>query len=138
MVDQVLDLAGALALTLGAFFCLAAAVGLVRFPDVMTRMHAATKPSVFGLILVLVGVTLSLRDWKAFTLLGLAVALQVLTAPVSGHLVSRTAYRDGIWDAENAAADDLAADTVPEPPQPPDVTPPTAGQRPLRPPGEPE
>lgn len=113
--DQALDLAGALVLALGAFFCLAAAVGLVRFPDVMTRMHAATKPSVFGLILVLVGVTLSLRDWKAFTLLGLAVMLQVLTAPVSGHLVSRTAYRDGLWDADHAAIDELATDTPPDP-----------------------
>lgn len=118
--DQFLDLAGAVVLAIGAFFCLAAAIGLVRFPDVMTRMHAATKPSVFGLILVLVGVTLSLRDWKAFTLLGLAVVLQILTAPVSGHLVSRTAYRDGAWDAEHAAVDDLAADSLPEQDRPRD------------------
>lgn len=110
-LEQGLDLAGAGVIALGAFFCLAAAIGLVRFPDVMTRMHAATKPIVFGLILVLVGVTLTLRDPKAFSLLGLAVLLQTLTAPVSGHLVSRTAYRDGEWDAENATADDLAADT---------------------------
>ena len=114
MTEQIFDLAGAIVLAIGAFFCLAAAVGLVRFPDVMTRMHAATKPSVFGLILVLVGVTLSLRDWKAFTLLGLAVVLQILTAPVSGHLVSRTAYRDGVWDAEHAVVDDLAADGLPD------------------------
>lgn len=110
-LDQVLDLAGAVVIAVGAFFCLAAAIGLVRFPDVLTRMHAATKPIVFGLILVLVGVTLSLRDPKAFTLLGLAVLLQMLTAPVSGHLVARTAYRDGEWDADDAVVDDLAADT---------------------------
>jgi multicomponent Na+:H+ antiporter subunit G len=110
-LEQILDLAGAVVIALGAFFCLAAAVGLVRFPDVITRMHAATKPVVFGLILVLVGVTLSLRDPKAFALLGLAVLLQMLTAPVSGHLVSRTAYRDGEWDADSAVVDDLHADT---------------------------
>ena len=110
-LEQILDVAGAVVIAIGAFFCLAAAVGLVRFPDVMTRMHAATKPIVFGLILVLVGVTLSLRDPKAFSLLGLAVLLQMLTAPASGHLVSRTAYRDGEWDADSAVIDDLAADT---------------------------
>lgn len=109
--EQVLDLAGAVVIAIGSFFCLAAAVGLVRFPDVLTRLHAATKPIVFGLILVLVGVTLTLRDPKAFTLLGLAVLLQTLTSPASGHLVSRTAYRDGVWDAENAVADDLALDS---------------------------
>jgi len=110
-LDQILDLAGAVVIAFGAFFCLAAAVGLVRFPDVMTRMHAATKPIVFGLILVLIGVTLTLRDPKAFSLLGLAVLLQMLTAPAFGHLVSRTAYRDGEWDAEGAVVDELAADS---------------------------
>lgn len=109
-VDQILDLAGGIVLALGAFFCLAAAVGMVRFPDVMSRMHAATKPSVFGLILVLVGVTLSLRDAAAACLLLLAVTFQMLTAPVSGHLVSRTAYRNGDWDADRAVVDDLARD----------------------------
>ncbi|MGB7962623.1 MAG: monovalent cation/H(+) antiporter subunit G [Propionicimonas sp.] len=108
--EAVMDLLGGLCLVCGAFFCLAAAVGIVRFPDVMTRMHAATKPSVFGLILVLLGVTLSLRDPKVFTLLSLAVLFQIMTAPVSAHLVSRTAHRGGLWDAEHAVVDELADD----------------------------
>ncbi|MFZ0529668.1 MAG: monovalent cation/H(+) antiporter subunit G, partial [Propionicimonas sp.] len=108
--DLVLDLLGALSLAAGALFCLAAALGLVRFPDPLTRMHAATKPSVFGLLLVLLGVTLTLRDPKVFTLLTVAVLMQVMTAPVSGHLVSRTAHRTGQWDAEHAVLDELAAD----------------------------
>lgn len=108
--EAVMNLLGGLCLVCGAFFCLAAAVGIVRFPDVMTRMHAATKPSVFGLILVLLGVTLSLRDPKVFTLLTLAVLLQIMTAPVSGHLVSRTAHRGGMWDADHAVVDELADD----------------------------
>lgn len=108
--DLVLDYLGALSLAAGAVFCLAAALGLVRFPDPLTRMHAATKPSVFGLLLVLLGVTLTLRDAKVFTLLTFAVLMQVMTAPVSGHLVSRTAHRSGQWDAEHAVVDELAAD----------------------------
>lgn len=110
--EAVMDVLGALFLALGAFFCLAAAVGVVRFPDVMTRMHAATKPSVFGLILVLLGVTLTLRDPKVFTLLALAVLMQIMTAPVSGHLVSRTAHRGGLWDADHAIIDELADDNA--------------------------
>ncbi|MEA4943021.1 MAG: monovalent cation/H(+) antiporter subunit G [Propionicimonas sp.] len=112
--EQILDLAGAVVLALGCLFCLAAAVGLVRFPDVLTRMHGATKPQVFGLILVLTGVTLSLRDGRVFAFLSLAVLMQVLTAPVSGHLVSRTAHRNGDWDAEHAVVDDLARDIAAE------------------------
>lgn len=109
-LEAFLDGAGAVIVTLGCLFCLAAALGLVRFPDVLTRMHAATKPQVFGLILVLVGVTLSLRDAKAFTLLGVAVVLQILTVPVSSHLVSRAAHRNGEWAAEDAVIDELARD----------------------------
>jgi multicomponent Na+:H+ antiporter subunit G len=110
--EALMDLLGGLCLVCGAFFCLAAAVGVVRFPDVMTRMHAATKPTVFGLILVLLGVTLSLRDPKVFTLLTLAVLLQIMTAPVSGHLVSRTAHRGGHWDFDHAVVDELADDNA--------------------------
>ncbi len=121
-MTEVLDYAGALALLAGALFCFAAALGLVRFPDVLTRMHAATKPSVFGLILLLTGVTLILRDPKVFTMLSLAVLMQVLTAPVSGHLISRSAHRSGQWDAEHAAVDELAddqpSDQQTEPPGP--------------------
>lgn len=109
-LDAILDIAGAVIVALGCLFCLAAALGLVRFPDVLTRMHAATKPQVFGLILVLVGVTLSLRDAKAFTLLGVAVVLQVLTVPVSSHLVSRAAHRNGDWAADDAVIDELTRD----------------------------
>lgn len=120
--EQVMDLAGVLVIAVGAFFCLAAAVGLLRFPDVMTRMHAATKPSVFGLILVLLGVALTVREVGVFALFALAVLLQVMTAPVSGHLVSRTAHLSGQWDAEHAVLDELADDQSSADPPPPDAT----------------
>ena len=93
--ELVMDYLGALCLAAGALFALAAAVGLVRFPDPLSRMHAATKPAVFGLLLVLLGVALTLRDPKVITLVTFAVVMQVMTAPVSGHLVARTAHRTG-------------------------------------------
>ncbi|MGC3994241.1 MAG: monovalent cation/H(+) antiporter subunit G [Propionicimonas sp.] len=108
--ELVMDVLGALCLLGGAVFALAAALGLVRFPGPLTRMHAATKPAVFGLLLVLAGVSLTLRDPKVITLLTLAVLLQVMTAPVSGHLVSRTAHRTGQWDRERIGIDQLAED----------------------------
>ena len=122
---ELLDVVGALLLAAGAFFCFAAALGLVRFTDPLTRMHAATKPSVFGLLLLLTGVSLVLRDLAVVAMLGLAVALQVMTAPIAGHLVSRSAYRRNEWGAEHAAVDELAEDN-------------DAGRTdgPLRPPGD--
>ena len=46
----VLDVAGAVCLLLGSFLCLAGAIGLLRFPDTLSRLHAATKPQTLGLI----------------------------------------------------------------------------------------
>jgi multicomponent Na+:H+ antiporter subunit G len=108
--ELVMDYLGALCLAAGALFALAAAVGLVRFPDPLSRMHAATKPAVFGLLLVLLGVALTLRDAKVITLVTFAIVMQVMTAPVSGHLVARTAHRTGQWDSEHAVVDELADD----------------------------
>jgi multicomponent Na+:H+ antiporter subunit G len=108
--EAIMDILGAVVLAIGALFSLAAGLGLVRFPDPVTRMHAATKPAVFGLLLVLAGVALVLRDAKVTTLLSVAVMMQILTAPVSGHLVSRNAHRSDAWDADGAGIDELAAD----------------------------
>ncbi|MDN5571135.1 MAG: monovalent cation/H(+) antiporter subunit G [Propionibacteriaceae bacterium] len=104
------DIVGAALLCIGAFFCLAAAVGIVRFPDVLTRMHAATKPQVFGLMVALLGVAISLRTWHGWALCLLVIVLQISTAPTAGHMVSRTAYRTGQWDEEHAEIDELAID----------------------------
>lgn len=110
MTGAVLDVLGALCVLLGAFLCLAAAVGLVRFPDVLSRMHAATKPQTLGLILVATGVELSLRSWAAFGTVVLIAVLQLTTAPVAAHLVSRTVYRSNQVRRDLLDRDDLAED----------------------------
>jgi multicomponent Na+:H+ antiporter subunit G len=89
----VLDAAGGLCLLLGAFMCLAGAVGLVRFADTLSRLHAATKPQTLGLILVLMGLALTLRTWAAVTTLVFVGATQFFTSPVTAQLVGRSAYR---------------------------------------------
>ncbi len=108
--DEVYELIGAALLAAGAFFCLGGAIGLVRFPDILARMHAATKPQVFGLLLVLAGVGVSVHDLKVWLFLGLVMVLQILTAPVAGHLIGRVAYRSGEWNPDALAVDELSAD----------------------------
>lgn len=110
MIGEILDLIGVLFIAAGAFFCLAAAVAQIRFPDVLARMHAATKPQVLGLLLLLAGVAFVLRTWQTTALLTIVVALQVITAPISSHMVARTAYRARQWDHSSALVDELAAD----------------------------
>ena len=110
MISDLLDVVGAVCVMLGAFLCLAAAVGLARFPDVLSRMHAATKPQTLGLIFVVTGVELSLRSWAAFGTVLLIAALQFMTAPVAAHLVSRTVYRSNQVRRDLLDRDDLADD----------------------------
>lgn len=77
----------------GALWSLIAGIGLLRFPDVLTRMHAATKPQVLGLLMVVVGVALRLRDANDITTLILVGLFQTWTVPVAAHMVARAARR---------------------------------------------
>lgn len=105
---SLLDVAGAVCLLLGSFLCLAGAIGLVRFPDTLSRLHAATKPQTLGLILVLVGLALILRTWAAVTTLVLVAATQFFTSPVTAHLAGRAAYRHGSVREDLLVVDELS------------------------------
>jgi multicomponent Na+:H+ antiporter subunit G len=87
------DVVAAVVLLAGALLCLTAGLGLLRFPDVLARMHAGTKPQVLGVLLVMIGGAIRLDGWSATWMLLLAAAFQLLTAPVSAHMISRVAYR---------------------------------------------
>lgn len=110
MIDAIFDLIGAIFIAVGAFLCFAAAISLVRFPDVLGKMHAITKPQVLGLMSVATGIAISLRTWWSVGLCLLIVILQLLTAPVSASLVARGAYRGGLVPDENLLVNDLADD----------------------------
>lgn len=77
----------------GALLSLAAGVGLVRFPDLLSRMHAATKPQVLGLLLLLLALAVEFESWALVPLLVLCWVFQLLTSPVSAHMVGRAGYR---------------------------------------------
>jgi multicomponent Na+:H+ antiporter subunit G len=89
----VADVVAVAFLLLGSLLCLTAGLGLVRFPDVLTRMHAGTKPQVLGVLLIMVGGAIRLQGWSATWMLLLVAVFQMLTAPVSAHMISRVAYR---------------------------------------------
>ena len=92
-LDSVRDVVAVVLVLAGAFLCLTAGLGLVRFPDVLTRMHAGTKPQVLGILLIMIGGAIRLEGWSATWMLLLVAAFQLLTAPVSAHMISRVAYR---------------------------------------------
>jgi multicomponent Na+:H+ antiporter subunit G len=96
-------------LTVGAVLILLAGVGVARFGDVLARMHALSKATTLGLVLVLVGGALGLSDMNSITFLVLGGVLQTLTAPVGSNLLARATYRAQGIPHQVDAIDDLAA-----------------------------
>lgn len=102
-----IDVLAAVLMLAGAATCLVGALGLVRFPDVLSRMQAATKPQTLGLLLILLGAALRVELESAVTLL-LVGLFQVITAPVVSQLVARSAYRSGTLRRDLLVTDELA------------------------------
>lgn len=105
--DELIGLAAALCLLLGALLSVAAGIGLIRFPDALSRMHAATKPQMVGLLFVLLAIALTDRSWATVAALAPVLIFQMLTAPISAHMIGRAAYRAGNVDPDYVMADEL-------------------------------
>lgn len=86
-------------IVIGAAFALVAAIGVIRLPDIYSRMHAASKAGTVGSGAMLIALAV-VSDDPATTLRALAaVAFVMLTAPVSAHLLAKAAYAVGykLW-----------------------------------------
>jgi len=88
-----MDYLGYLLIFFGAMAFLVSAVGLVRMPDVYTRMHVGTKTTTIGTLLVIFGIIFIEPSW-AMKLILLAIFI-FLTNPLSSSVVARAAHKDG-------------------------------------------
>lgn len=114
---QLADYVAAACMLLGALLALIAAIGVLRLPDLLSRMHAATKPQVLGLILILIGLGFRLRDPGAIGVLVLIGLFQLLTSPVANHMVGRTSIRAGQVSEDRLIVNDLEG-VLPDPAEP--------------------
>jgi multicomponent Na+:H+ antiporter subunit G len=76
----------------GSVFALVAAVGVLRMPDVFTRMQASTKASTLGLGCLLIGTAFQMGDFASFIRTASIGAFVLLTTPVAGHVIARASY----------------------------------------------
>ena len=83
---------GELLALIGAAFMALAALGVVRFDDVLARLHALAKASTFGVLLMLAGAAVSLHHPNDFTSVVLAALLHLLTSPPASNLLSRATW----------------------------------------------
>ncbi len=91
----------------GATLTMIGGIGVIRFRDLMSRVHAAAKAPTLGLMLVAVGAAIEIGTFDAAVALVLVVVLQLLTSPVATHVLARASY--GQVDMALDGEDDLAA-----------------------------
>jgi multicomponent Na+:H+ antiporter subunit G len=109
------QIVGEVALLLGALLILVAAIGVVRFPDALTRMHALSKASTLGVSVALLGAALARSHIGDITSLLFATVLQAATNPVAATLLTQaTYYAEGIANRVDTV-DELAETVAAEP-----------------------
>lgn len=92
----------------GVFFSLASVVGILRFPDVYTRLHAGTKALSGGTVLVLFGVALRMEGWQGSAKIFMIALFLLGTNPLASHAIARACYRHGILP-KGTLTDDYAS-----------------------------
>lgn len=110
IVEMAAYLAGTL-IIVGAVFNLLAAIGILRLPDLYTRMHAASKAGTMGAGLMFVAIAVFSFDGPVTLRALVGFVFLLLTAPVSAHLLARAAYSAGYKPADITKIDDLANKT---------------------------
>ncbi|MEZ2122711.1 MULTISPECIES: monovalent cation/H(+) antiporter subunit G [unclassified Corynebacterium] len=121
MTTLILDVLSLILLFLGSLLALSAAIGLARFRDTLTRLHAVTKPQTLGLILAVSGALLRVSgsrnlDAGAAGDLGvliLIIAFTLITAPVIGQRLGRLARKEKLYDPEALSRDDTRNSSSP-------------------------
>jgi multicomponent Na+:H+ antiporter subunit G len=99
---------GTVILTLiGVVFMVLASIGVLRFPDIYTRMHAAGKSGTLGIIGVLLGIALFFANFLSAAKMIALIVFFLLTVPVAGHMLDRAAYLTGVATEPHTDQDDL-------------------------------
>lgn len=92
--------------TLGAFLVLVAGLGIVRMPDLLTRMHASSKAATLGGAMILLAVGIWFGDAAILVRIALIIAFLFATAPVAAHMIGRAGYSGGVKLSDEQVIDD--------------------------------
>jgi len=107
MIVEVFQYIAGIVMVFGALFSLLAAVGVLRLPDLYTRMHAASKAGTMGAGLSLAAIAVISFDGAVILRAAAGFVFLLLTAPVSAHLLARAAYLAGYSPSKLTVINDL-------------------------------
>ncbi|MGE4336439.1 MAG: monovalent cation/H(+) antiporter subunit G [Pigmentiphaga sp.] len=94
-METLRHIVSAICLVAGAFIIFSAALGMIRFPDAYTRMHAATKAGVVGAGSLLLGAALAVGTWGAVITALAGIFFLFATVTIAAHTLGRAAYLSG-------------------------------------------
>lgn len=106
-METVVNIVAGLLILAGTFFALVAAVGLWRFPDIYSKMHAASKAGTLGSGMVLLALAVHAGDTATVTRALAGITFFLLTAPISAHLLAKAAYVVGYGLAKSSVLDEM-------------------------------
>lgn len=106
-METLVTLIVAATVVIGAFFTFVAALGLIRLPDVYTRMHAASKAGTLGSGVLLIALGVQSGDTGTLTRSLAGVAFFLLTAPISAHLLAKASYAMGYRMTDLSVIDEM-------------------------------
>lgn len=107
MIQELASYLAAVLVVVGAGFSLIAAIGVLRLPDLYTRLHAASKAGAIGAGLIFLAVAVASLDGAVILRALLGIVFLFLSTPVSAHLLARAAYRSGESPTAATTVDDL-------------------------------
>jgi len=94
-------------LMMAAIVIFLAALGLLRLPDLPTRMHATTKSGVLGIVFIMVAVALFFAQIDTTARVLAIIVFTFVTAPIAAHAIGRAGYLSGVALWSETIRDDL-------------------------------
>ncbi len=101
---------GVVLIASGCLLTLITSYGLLRMSGLFSRMHAATKPQVLGVILLCSGLSLVMADMRVSATMALVIIFQLIAAPISAQMLGRAAYRTKLMKRSTIIVDEYAED----------------------------
>ena len=95
-METVVDLASGVCLFLGSFLCLSGGLGIIRFPDFYTRMHAVGVTDTLGAGMILIGLILQNPEGLVVLKLLFILVMTIFISPVASHALAKAAFRNDL------------------------------------------
>jgi multicomponent Na+:H+ antiporter subunit G len=111
MTGEIILYAAAILIVIGALFGLLAGIGILRLPDLYTRMHATSKAGAVGSGFIFAAIAVMALDVPVILRAIVGILFLILTTPVSAHLLARASYKAGYKPSASTLINDLNGDT---------------------------